>query len=170
MHYWWVNQAQTHCHEIAGGYPWSPKRNANNARNQFYENMKIVAPGDLVSEQESDGLPSGRGLHPARCALEATRRVASNPAPPPRKGLSLASRLRARTGFPRLALGLAVTPSPNFAYLAYYDARLVAPATQAEQHFAADPTVTLFKLRQFGEVLAQRAAAKVGLYVGCRPT
>jgi type I restriction enzyme R subunit len=56
-------------------------------------------------------------------------------------------------------------PSPNFAYLAYHDARLVALATQAEQHFASDPIVTLFKLRQFGEVLAQRAAAKVGLFV-----
>jgi type I restriction enzyme R subunit len=55
-------------------------------------------------------------------------------------------------------------PSPNFAYLAHHDARLVALATQAEQHFTGDPTVTLFKLRQFGEVLAQRAAAKVGLY------
>lgn len=54
-------------------------------------------------------------------------------------------------------------PSPNFAYLAYHDARLVALATQAEEHFAGDPTVTLFKLRQFGEVLAQRAAAKVAL-------
>lgn len=43
-------------------------------------------------------------------------------------------------------------PSPNFAYLAHHDARLVALATQAEEHFAADPTVTLFKLRQFGEV------------------
>jgi type I restriction enzyme R subunit len=56
-------------------------------------------------------------------------------------------------------------PSSNFAYLAHHDARLVALATQAEEHFGADPTVTLFKLRQFGEVLAQRAAAKVGLYV-----
>src|ERR1700722_17848744 len=55
-------------------------------------------------------------------------------------------------------------PSPNFAYLAHHDARLVALATQAEEHFAADPTVTLFKLRQFGEFLAQRAAAKVGLF------
>lgn len=51
--------------------------------------------------------------------------------------------------------------SPNFAYLAYHDARLVALGTQAEQHFKDDPTVTRFKLRQFGEVLAQRAAAKV---------
>ena len=57
-------------------------------------------------------------------------------------------------------------PSPNFAYLGHHDARLVALATQAEEHFAPDPTVTLFKLRQFGEVLAQRAAAKVGLFVG----
>jgi type I restriction enzyme R subunit len=57
------------------------------------------------------------------------------------------------------------TPSPNFAYLAHHDARLVALATQAEEHFAGDPTVTLFKLRQFGEVLAQRAAAKVGLFL-----
>lgn len=55
--------------------------------------------------------------------------------------------------------------SPNFSYLAHHDARLVALATQAEEHFAGDPTVTLFKLRQFGEVLAKRAAAKVGLYV-----
>ncbi|MDX2053630.1 MAG: type I restriction-modification system endonuclease [Polyangiaceae bacterium] len=55
-------------------------------------------------------------------------------------------------------------PSPNFAFLAYHDARLVALATQAEEHFGSDPVVTLFKLRQFGEALAQRAAAKVGLY------
>ncbi len=57
-------------------------------------------------------------------------------------------------------------PSPNFAYLAHHDARLVALATQAEEHFAGDPSVTLFKLRAFGEQLAQRAAAKVGLFVG----
>ncbi len=53
--------------------------------------------------------------------------------------------------------------SPNFAFLAHHDARLVALSTQAEEHFAADPSVCLFKLRQFGEVLAKRAAAKVGL-------
>ncbi len=61
---------------------------------------------------------------------------------------------------------MTTTPSPNFAYLAHHDARLVALATQAEEHFAADPIVALFKLRQFGEVLAQRAAAKVGLFLG----
>ena len=27
---------------------WSPKQNANGARNQFYENMREVSPGDVV--------------------------------------------------------------------------------------------------------------------------
>jgi hypothetical protein len=33
---------------IAGGYPWSPKRNANKARNPFYECMREVAPGGII--------------------------------------------------------------------------------------------------------------------------
>jgi putative restriction endonuclease len=48
MRYWWVNQNQTFRQEIAGGYLWSPKRNANGARNPFYESMREVAPGDLT--------------------------------------------------------------------------------------------------------------------------
>jgi type I restriction enzyme R subunit len=56
------------------------------------------------------------------------------------------------------------TPSTNFAFLAHHDPRLVALGTQAEEHFAPDPPVCIFKLRQFGEVLAKRAAAKVGLF------
>jgi len=48
MRYWWVNQKQTYRHEIGGGYLWSPKRRSDGGRNQFYENMKVVAPGDLV--------------------------------------------------------------------------------------------------------------------------
>ena len=48
MGYWWVNQNQTYRHEVAGGYLWSPKRNANGARNPFYETMREVAPGDLI--------------------------------------------------------------------------------------------------------------------------
>lgn len=48
MSYWWVNQNQTFRHEIDGGYLWSPKKNKNQARNQFYENMREVAPGDLI--------------------------------------------------------------------------------------------------------------------------
>jgi putative restriction endonuclease len=48
MRYWWVNQNQTFRHEIERGYLWSPKRNANGARNPFYESMREVAPGDLI--------------------------------------------------------------------------------------------------------------------------
>ena len=48
MRYWWVNQNQTFIHEVTGGYLWSPKKNANGARNQFYENMQAVKPGDIV--------------------------------------------------------------------------------------------------------------------------
>jgi len=48
MRYWWVNQNQTFQHEIAGGYLWSPQRNANGARNPFYESMREVSPGDVV--------------------------------------------------------------------------------------------------------------------------
>ena len=48
MRYWWVNQNQTYRQEIAGGYLWSPKRNANGARNPFYEFMREVTPGDVV--------------------------------------------------------------------------------------------------------------------------
>jgi putative restriction endonuclease len=48
MRYWWVNQNQTFRQEIAGGYLWSPKRNANGARNPFYEYMREVSPGDLI--------------------------------------------------------------------------------------------------------------------------
>ncbi len=48
MAYWWVNQNQTYAHEVGGGYLWSPKANKNGARNQFYENMTMVKPGDIV--------------------------------------------------------------------------------------------------------------------------
>jgi putative restriction endonuclease len=45
MRYWWVNQNQTFRHEIAGGYLWSPKCNANGGRNP---SMREVSPGDLI--------------------------------------------------------------------------------------------------------------------------
>lgn len=48
MAYWWVNHKQTRNHEIRGGYLWSPIRNANGARNQSYDNMALVRPGDIV--------------------------------------------------------------------------------------------------------------------------
>src|SRR5690348_13279979 len=48
MRYWWVNQNQTFRQELAGGYLWSPKRNANGARNPFYEAMREISPGDII--------------------------------------------------------------------------------------------------------------------------
>jgi putative restriction endonuclease len=48
MRYWWVNQNQTYKAEVRGSFMWSPKQNANGARNQFYENMREVLPGDVV--------------------------------------------------------------------------------------------------------------------------
>lgn len=48
MQYWWVNQNQTYKHEVLGGYMWSPKTNADGSRSQFYTNMTLVEPGDIV--------------------------------------------------------------------------------------------------------------------------
>ncbi len=48
MGYWWVNQNKTYNYEVGGGYLWSPKKNSNNAKNQFYDNMLEVKPGDIV--------------------------------------------------------------------------------------------------------------------------
>ena len=48
MRYWWVNQNQPYKAEVRGSFMWSPKQNANGARNQFYENMRDVSPGDLA--------------------------------------------------------------------------------------------------------------------------
>lgn len=48
MKYWWVNHNQTFAHEQGEGYLWSPKREANGARSQFYENMRRARAGDMV--------------------------------------------------------------------------------------------------------------------------
>ncbi|NDJ21119.1 type I restriction-modification system endonuclease [Nostoc sp. B(2019)] len=55
-------------------------------------------------------------------------------------------------------------PSLNFSFLAVHDTQLVRLGTLAERYFADDPNTCLIKLRQFGELLAQLAAAKIGLY------
>ncbi len=46
--FWWVNQNQSYDEEVGGGFMWSPKENSNGARNQFYDNMTEVLPGDVV--------------------------------------------------------------------------------------------------------------------------
>ena len=54
--------------------------------------------------------------------------------------------------------------SRNFEFLSAYDAQLVRLATLAERYFRDDPNTCLIKLRQFGELLAQEVAARVGLF------
>jgi len=54
--------------------------------------------------------------------------------------------------------------STNFSFLSVHDPLLVKLAGEAEQYFFTDPNICLIKLRQFGEVLAQRVAAQVGVY------
>jgi len=48
MQYWWVNQNQTYSAELRGSFMWSPRQNANGARNKFYENMREASAGDVV--------------------------------------------------------------------------------------------------------------------------
>ena len=48
MNYWWVNQGQTYEFEVDGDFLWSPKVSKDGTRNQFYENMTLLRPGDLV--------------------------------------------------------------------------------------------------------------------------
>ena len=58
MRYWWVNQKQAYRREIKGGYFWSPIRNKNQARDQFYETMGEVAPGDLICSYRDRHIPA----------------------------------------------------------------------------------------------------------------
>lgn len=46
--YWWVNHNQTARQEVDGQYLWSPKTERGGARSQFYDNMRMASPGDLV--------------------------------------------------------------------------------------------------------------------------
>ncbi len=55
--YWWVNQNKTYEHERRGGYMWSPKNKTNGDRNQFYENMTKVIPGDVVFSFAKQKIP-----------------------------------------------------------------------------------------------------------------
>lgn len=48
MRYWWVNQNQTHRHEIGNGFLWSPKRNADGSYSPYYNFMTEMQPGDIV--------------------------------------------------------------------------------------------------------------------------
>jgi type I restriction enzyme, R subunit len=58
-----------------------------------------------------------------------------------------------------------VALSPNFVFLRQHEPQLVRLGTWAERYFKDDPCTCLIKLRQFGELLAQMAAANAGLYL-----
>ncbi len=70
MSYWWVNQNQTYRKEVTGGFLWSPQKNNNGARNQFYENMRDVLPGDIIFSF-SDTRIKALGLATDRCRSSA---------------------------------------------------------------------------------------------------
>jgi type I restriction enzyme R subunit len=55
------------------------------------------------------------------------------------------------------------TEISNFSFLVGYSGPLLQVAALAERYFPADPVTALMKLRQFGELLAQQAAARVGI-------
>lgn len=57
-----------------------------------------------------------------------------------------------------------ISLSPNFGHLAAADPLLAQHGAKAERFLFEEPITALFKLRQFGEVLAQQAAAHTGMY------
>jgi putative restriction endonuclease len=46
--YWWVNQGQTHSHEVAGGYLWAPKLDKSGRHRIAYDSMLSLQLGDCV--------------------------------------------------------------------------------------------------------------------------
>ncbi|MDX1971233.1 MAG: type I restriction-modification system endonuclease, partial [Candidatus Sumerlaeia bacterium] len=53
----------------------------------------------------------------------------------------------------------------NFSQLSVHDEQLVRLGQLAERYLAEDPNTALLKLRQFGELLAQHTAARVGIQI-----
>ena len=60
--------------------------------------------------------------------------------------------------------------SPNFRHLVARVPLLALHGAKAERSVFEDPIAALFRLRQFGEVLAQQAAASIGLFVSAEET
>ncbi len=46
--FWWVNHNKTFRQEVGGQYLWSPKRESDGRKNQFYDNMRVARPGEFV--------------------------------------------------------------------------------------------------------------------------
>ncbi len=69
MRYWWANQKHTYDMEMLGGFLWCRQRRANGSRNPFYENMRMVAPGDVIfGYHDADIRAIGIALSRARAA------------------------------------------------------------------------------------------------------
>jgi hypothetical protein len=49
---------------VSRDYLWSPKRNANRARNPFYESMREVAPGDIFCTEATRASPPSASRAP----------------------------------------------------------------------------------------------------------
>lgn len=103
---------------------WSPTRNANGARNQFYENMRSVAPGDIIfsfydirinaigvatASAETDGDASGRVSVGAYLDVETNTTM---PAASTSQGDGLRGLIPDRHQFGRSAKG-PVSPTPH---------------------------------------------------------
>jgi HNH endonuclease len=58
MNFWWVNQNLTYRQECDGGYLWSPKTNTNGSKSHYYDNMRRVAPGEIVFSFRDTRIPS----------------------------------------------------------------------------------------------------------------
>ena len=56
------------------------------------------------------------------------------------------------------------TPSANFRFLKHHSPLMLQVAAQAERYVFEDPNVSLIKLRQLTELLAQDVAARTGIY------
>ena len=65
----------------------------------------------------------------------------------------------------RSTAAASVPHSPNFGFLAKHHSLLVRYAAQAERFVFEDANLALIRLRQFAELLAQQAAARVGIVV-----
>ncbi len=61
-----------------------------------------------------------------------------------------------------------MTEPGNFHFLSHHDARLVAFGAAAERYLHEDPNTSIFKLRQFAELLCKTVAARQALYLGER--
>lgn len=48
MKYWWVNQGKTYAHEVGQDFMWSPLKDKSGNTRKAYENMQILAAGDIV--------------------------------------------------------------------------------------------------------------------------